>query len=362
MKRRGLLRFGTLVTAITVASAVATLGPIPANAATGKPSAADYVPMAEKGAASGVGTLDAGARIPSGQLPDLSATIKGGIETADLDPNGVLPATFVGRPTAPEVTFFVTPRGKDTNDGLTLASAKASVSAAIAAAGGSRPKIVMGVGSFSLPDDASYPYGTVVQGAGSSLTILTYAGTGTAFAPSTAGVRSFYPQFESLQLQGPGKATGTVGISLDSVTDASFKNVVVRQFGIGVRIHSPISGGAVYNHMEHVTASSCGIGFKVEAKGSNATKFFGCRANACDIGLDIVDSNNTNWVAGTLEANGSGVRVTATSAAMADNSVISFARFEGKVRGKRDGMERHQPERPRLPSPLTADIRPVHRQ
>lgn len=271
MKRRGLLRFGTLVTAITVASAVATLGPIPANAATGKPSAADYVPMAEKGAASGVGTLDAGARIPSGQLPDLSATIKGGIETADLDPNGVLPATFVGRPTAPEVTFFVTPRGKDTNDGLTLASAKASVSAAIAAAGGSRPKIVMGVGSFSLPDDASYPYGTVVQGAGSSLTILTYAGTGTAFAPSTAGVRSFYPQFESLQLQGPGKATGTVGISLDSVTDASFKDVVVRQFGIGVRIHSPISGGAVYNHMEHVTASSCGIGFKVEAKGSNAT-------------------------------------------------------------------------------------------
>ena len=331
VKRRGLLRLGTLITAFTGASTVAALAAEPAKAAPGKPPAGDYVPLAEKGAASGVATLDVGSKIPAAQLPDLSATIKNGIEAAATDPTGVLPATFVGRPTAPEVTYFVMPRGKDANDGLTLMSAKASISAAIAAAGSNRPRIILGVGAFTLASDTLYPHGTVFVGAGSALTVLTYTGTGTALAPSTPGIRTFFPSFEGLTLQGPGKATTTVGISLDSVTDASLKDVVVRLFGTGIRIHSSLSGGAVYNHLDHVVATSCGTGFKVEAKGCNATKLIGCRANNCDTGLDIVDSNNTNWVAGSFEANGTGVNVSASSAALADHNVISFARFEGNA-------------------------------
>lgn len=305
IKRRGLFRLGTLITAFTGASAVAALNTDAALAAPGKPPSGDYVPVAEKGAASGVATLDLESKIPISQLPD--------------------------RPTAPEVTYFVTPRGKDTNDGLTVMSAKATIGAAIAAAAGSRPRIILGVGSFTLPSDVLYPAGTVFVGAGSSLTTLSYGGAGTAFAPSTPGVRSYYPHFEGLLLQGPGKATATVGISLDSVTDASLKDVVVRMFGTGIRVHSPVSGGAVYNHLDHVTASSCGTGFKIEAQGSNATKLIGCRANACDVGLDIIDSNNTNWVAGSFEANTTGVRVTATSNALADQNMVSFARFEGNA-------------------------------
>lgn len=328
VKRRGMLRLGTFVTALTGASAVTALGVGAANAAPRKPAAGDYVPVAEKGAASGVATLDVESKIPAVQLPDLSASIKSGVEAAAQDPEGVLPATFIQRPRAPEVTYFVTPRGNDSNDGLTLASAKASISAAIAAAGINRPRIVLGVGQFALPTETLYPYGTVFVGAGSSLTILTYSGMGTAFAPSTPGVRTYYAHFEGIYLQGPGKATGTVGISLDSVTDASLKDVVVRQFGTGIRIHSPLAGGAVYNHLDHVTASSCGTGFKVEASGCNATKLIGCRANACDVGLDIIDSNNTNWVAGSIEANGVGVKVTASSPALSDHNVVSFARFE----------------------------------
>lgn len=257
------------------------------------------------------------------QIPDVA--LPGRLSTVSLD------AAYVKKPTAPEVTYFVTPRGNDANDGLTLMTAKATIGSAITAAGSSKPKIVLGVGSFTVAEDILYPSGTAFIGAGSALTILTYTGTGTMFAPSTPGVRTFYPVFEGIQIQGPGKATATVGISLDSVTDASFKDVVVRLFGTGVRIHSAVSGGAVYNHLDHVTASSCGTGFKLEAVGSNATKLIGCRANACDIGLDITDCNNTNWIGGAFEVNTTGVRVTATSSALADHNIIAFARFESNT-------------------------------
>lgn len=69
--RRGLFRLGALVTALTGASAVAAQG---ANAAPDNKSSSEaYVPIAEKGAASGVPTLGMDAKIPSSQLPDLSA-------------------------------------------------------------------------------------------------------------------------------------------------------------------------------------------------------------------------------------------------------------------------------------------------
>lgn len=75
IKRRGLLRFGTLVTAFTGASAISALGAKSAEAAPGDKNPPNtYVPIAEKGVASGVATLDEGSKIPPSQLPDLSAT------------------------------------------------------------------------------------------------------------------------------------------------------------------------------------------------------------------------------------------------------------------------------------------------
>jgi hypothetical protein len=324
IKRRGLLRFGTLVTAFTGASAISALGASDAQAASGDKNPPNtYVPIAEKGVASGVATLDLESRIPPAQLPDLSATYG---PTAEG-----MRAAFVSRPTASEVTYFVTPRGDDANDGLTIMTAKATIGSAIAAAGGSRPRIQLGVGSFSVVAGILYPYGTVFVGAGSALTTLTFTGTGTLFAPASPGFRTCYPVFEGMTIQGPGKETATVGISLDSVTDASLKDIVVRLFGIGVQIGSSVPGGAVYNHLDHITASSCGVGFRIEASGSNATKLVGCRANACFIGLEISDSNNTNWIAGSFERNSIGVQVSATSNALADQNMVTFARFEGNT-------------------------------
>lgn len=75
VKRRGLLRFGTLVTAITGASAISAIGANSAQAAPiDKTSPNTYVPIAEKGAPSGVASLDVNAKILPTQLPDLSAT------------------------------------------------------------------------------------------------------------------------------------------------------------------------------------------------------------------------------------------------------------------------------------------------
>lgn len=74
VKRRGLLRLGTLATAFTGVSAISALAANDASAATGDTAPpTTYVPTTEKGVASGVATLDIQAKIPSTQLPDLSA-------------------------------------------------------------------------------------------------------------------------------------------------------------------------------------------------------------------------------------------------------------------------------------------------
>ena len=66
VKRRGLLRIGTLITALTGASAISVTT---AHSAEGD----IYVPITEKGAASGVAILDTNAKVPIAELPDLSA-------------------------------------------------------------------------------------------------------------------------------------------------------------------------------------------------------------------------------------------------------------------------------------------------
>lgn len=81
VRRRRFLTSGTLIAAFTGVSTVSGVGTNRADAATGDA----YVPVAEKGAPSGVATLDAASKIPSAQLPNLSSTY------ATLDANGNQP-------------------------------------------------------------------------------------------------------------------------------------------------------------------------------------------------------------------------------------------------------------------------------
>ncbi|WPU08580.1 glycosyl hydrolase family 28-related protein [Pseudarthrobacter oxydans] len=74
LKRRILLRIGTLMTAISGAAAISTMGSGIGNAAPGdKTQPMNYVPIAEKGAAMGVATLDIASKLPISQIPDLSS-------------------------------------------------------------------------------------------------------------------------------------------------------------------------------------------------------------------------------------------------------------------------------------------------
>lgn len=75
IRRRGLFRFGTFVSASGGLAAVAALGANRADGAPGdKTPGTSYVPTTEKGVAAGVATLDSNAKIPTVQLPDLSAS------------------------------------------------------------------------------------------------------------------------------------------------------------------------------------------------------------------------------------------------------------------------------------------------
>jgi hypothetical protein len=87
LRRRGLLRIGTLMTASTSASAVSAVSAAGAQAAPIDAAALDaYVPIAEKGAPLGVAGLDVEARVPMSQLPDLSATFAPkSLETSKAD-------------------------------------------------------------------------------------------------------------------------------------------------------------------------------------------------------------------------------------------------------------------------------------
>lgn len=101
--RRNVLRLGTVVAATTGASSLSAFSPgtAPAMAAPndkGGPSPS-YVPTAEKGAASGVATLDNGAKIPSAQIPDLSVLYAPAHSTPAWKPNTVYDAgTLVVNP------------------------------------------------------------------------------------------------------------------------------------------------------------------------------------------------------------------------------------------------------------------------
>lgn len=111
VKRRGLFKLGALATAATGAFAASGIDAGPAQAA-GHPGlgstglADEYVPTSEKGAASGVASLDVTAKIPPAQIPDLSATYADKATTATaLSAKAAIVrrGTLATRPVSPSV-------------------------------------------------------------------------------------------------------------------------------------------------------------------------------------------------------------------------------------------------------------------
>lgn len=100
VQRRKLLKYGTLASAVTSASALSALAAGRAEAMEVNPSTT-YIPNTEKGAASGVATLDQESKVPIAQIPDLSAAISANaavplsVLARGADPTGSIDATQI---------------------------------------------------------------------------------------------------------------------------------------------------------------------------------------------------------------------------------------------------------------------------
>lgn len=100
VQRRNLLKFGTLASAATTASALSALAAVRAEAAEVNASTT-YIPNTEKGAASGVATLDQKSKVPIAQIPDLSAAISASagaplnVLARGADPTGSVDSTEI---------------------------------------------------------------------------------------------------------------------------------------------------------------------------------------------------------------------------------------------------------------------------
>ena len=251
------------------------------------------------------------------------------VATLLADPGSATGAAFGQKVDLPsgERVLYVTSRGNDAADGLSLKSARRTLGSAVASLTGAGV-IQLGYGTITDTEGITPPPGTIIRGAGPAGTAIAYSGAGAFITNPTPGVRVANWRIEDLTITGPGKDTDTVGIDLESVSTSHFENVRVSGFGKAWRIRSAINGGAVYNTFINCNGSTSGVGFSIEASGSNASRFFACRANGCDIGVDITDSNNTTWYGGQLEVNGVAVRVTATAAGASDNNLFAGSRFE----------------------------------
>lgn len=317
---------GMLTSGFVIANATQ---PSSATAGTIKPLAATQTPYAPKWTPST--SYPVGQQVISPNNDVVSATVAHTSAAAyDTDKaKWKLSNTFAGKPCATDLTYFVSPRGSDSNDGLTLCSAKLTIPAALSAARGAACALILAAGTHSMPVGVALPPSSVIRGAGTALTTISYTGAGTAFTSARPGVRTYSWRMSDFTLSGPGSsATGTVGIDLDSVSCAHLHDVTVLGFSKGIRIRSSVNGGAVYNRLTNTSVIDCGTGLSIEPSGSNATTLDRCRACACDIGVNILDSNDTVMHACQIESNTLGVHIEASSTATADNNAMDHCRFE----------------------------------
>ena len=205
----------------------------------------------------------------------------------------------------------------------------AAIQAAIDAGG----RTFFPAGTYKITAPLTLGTGASLVGASTALTTIAATHAGEAITTISPGVRRFSLRIASLTISGPGAATvGSVGLDLDSVSSSHVSDVVATGFEKGIRIHSAINGGAVYNRFTNVTGQSSGRGWSLEAGGSNANTLDRCRANGnTQYGIVIEDSNDNTLNLAQIEANPVGIRVHATGPALADyNSAIS-CRFENNA-------------------------------
>lgn len=234
---------------------------------------------------------------------------------------------YTRKPPPTEREYWVTPRGDDESDGLTLSTALRTIPAAVATLAGEPGTIRLGAGAFTLASDVQITNNLRIIGAGRHLTTVSYVGTGAA-VHGTAGSRTYNFEMSGLHLRGPGKSTASTGIDLVDMSQAAITDFLISQFGVGVRHRSETIGGSVYNTFTDGFFTSCGTGALFQARGSNGSRWSYVKWGACEFAVDIEDSNQNNFHACQFEVNGTAVRLDASQAGTSDHNSFDHCRFE----------------------------------
>lgn len=234
-------------------------------------------------------------------------------------------------PNSAEKVLYVSQYGSNSNPGTSPGLAFLTVTAAFSALGSAPGVINIGTGTYPFSATLGRNSGQRIVGAGTTATILSYTGTGTAighYSPGS-GTRIYNAGLAGFLLT---TSTGTIGVDLDSTSTSACHEVGVTGFSSKAwRLTSATSGGCVYNRF-YGCLGSAPIGWSVEGVGSNSNNWYGCRANACStVGLDITDSNQNVWNGGTIEGCATAFRVTAFAPSVSDGNTIRDTRLEGNA-------------------------------
>jgi hypothetical protein len=212
---------------------------------------------------------------------------------SQLAADPALSATFAQLPVAAEQTMFVTPRGSNGNDGLTLKSAKATLAAAITALGSGSGVVTLGFGTIPLGaelplvagangDDFSYR-GLTIRGMGIGLTKVDASATSgiTALHMTSAGKMAI--NLEDFELVGPGYTNaGSRGIFWEAPGGSYlWQNLYVRDFETGIEFYDSTLGTSINVNVRH-----CGTGLST-GYNTDIHSWIGCRFDYNTLGIRL---------------------------------------------------------------------------
>jgi hypothetical protein len=207
--------------------------------------AAAALPAAQKGAPSGVASLDGSGQVaqnvPAGRIPDMGTTYG------------------VAHHAANDAVRYVSTGGSDGNDGRSPGTAFATVQAGINALPTSGGVVHIAAGTWALAAPIVLKSNVTLAGAGENSTFLTVASTSQS---AIVGVDLSHVSIRDLHITGPGDWLGTatgVDITLSGTQgNATFyvevTNVFIEQFGVdGLAVQTPI-----VSTFRKVTVFRCG--------------------------------------------------------------------------------------------------------
>jgi len=228
-----------------------------------------------------------------------------------------------------------------TNDATAIQNA-INAAAALPASGGSSglggisgATVYFPPGVYRINSGLTVTNGVKLVGNGERSSVINYYGSGAAISNVTPGTR--IGKIGIMEMTIANKASGTIGLDLDSVSYSEFASLWIDSFTTAVKINSPTSGWSVYNRFYNVTSNLCTTGYWLTGTSSNAHTFYACRyntgtVNSNGIGWKIENSNGNQVIAchGDMVSNTTYfAKLTASSANLTDGNVFWGNRIEG---------------------------------